>query len=237
MPEKKRTDKTKQTWKNKKVILIGTVLIAIIVVSVTTYIVTKPKKETPQQTTVNSNTQEQTEKQVETPKTPEAPKEPEKKPEPEKPVPNPDPNLPEISKESPKLTREKIEKIKLEMTEEEVKAIIGNDVYEAAKKAGQNLGSVTLNLSDNKGGIVLGFDQGKLISLTRTYSLKANTSNSFTNITKGMTKEAVIAQLGLPTAEMGKQGTIVYSYQYQTNQGTQTKVIIFDIDDKVMLVQ
>lgn len=239
MPDKKRSEKPKHAWKNKKTVIITLLAILLAGGSVATYMVLQPKKNTEEKSTSNSNTQEQTPKESEAPvtpeapKTPETPKETEKKPE----TPTVTTNLPEISTESPKLTREKIEKIKLEMTEDEVKAIIGNDTYESAKKAGQNLGSVTLNLSDNNGGIVLGFDQGKLISLTRTYALKANTADSFTRINKGMSKEEVVQQLGLPTTEMGKQGTIVYSYQYKAAQGLQTKVVVFDINDKVLVVQ
>lgn len=249
MPNKKRSEKSKHTWKNKKTVVIALLAILLAGGSVATYMALQPKKSSEEKSTSNSNSQEQTNKTPETqeapktpetpapetPKTPETPKEPEKKPESE--APTVTTNLPEISKESPKLTRDKIEKIKLEMSEDEVKSVIGNDTYESAKKAGQEFGSVTLNLSDSNGGVILGFDQGKLISLTRTYALNTNTADSFTRINKGMSKEEVVQQLGLPTTEMGKQGTIVYSYQYKAAQGLQTKVVVFDINDKVLVVQ
>lgn len=244
MSKGKQTIKIKKILGNKK-ILLSVILAVILIGSVTTYVLIQSKKNTTEQShTENSNAQKEVGKiSEEAPATPVNPAgsptppaaEAEKKSVPEKPANNS--NLPEISAESPKLTLEKIEKIKLEMTENDVKSIVGSDVYESAKKAGQNLGSVTINLSDNKGGIIFIFEQGKLTSLTRTYALKVNTVDNFNRINKGMTKEEVIAQLGLPTTETGGKGTLVYQYKYSTNQGEQTKIVVFDLNDKVSVIQ
>lgn len=171
------------------------------------------------------------EKAVEPPK--ETPKETQPSVTPPK---NNNSTLPAVSTESPTLSVETANKISLSMTSDEVKKILGNETFESALKAGGNLTALTIKIPNTDGGIVIGFNDEKVNTITRTYTMPLQQKEIASNIKKGMSYKEVKDKFGAATIENGEQGTRVLIYKYTVDGATRDLVVAFDSNDKVLVV-
>lgn len=242
MSQKKRS--TKKIIKNglRNKLIIGAIIAIVVIGGSGIYYYSTKTPDSKNKSEVTTS-----EQQKETPKDatvtppaesskPEAPQV-EKPAEPETQTPPSNGNVPEINQDSPKLTVAKVESIHLGMSEGEVKSLVGDAVFTQAQQAGQSLGSLTINVSDAQGGIVLHFEESTLFSIVRTYPLQANNSAKFATVKTGMSMSDVKKQLGSPYSETGKPGSYVYSYTFNDGASVSDKIIVFDSANNVQLVQ
>lgn len=236
--EKRRTKKKRRI--NKKILISAC---GILLIASFTFVYFFQNRNTSNNNAPQTQEQQNTQNS-ETPAPEQQTPTPEKKPDAEQKAPTAPgvsepptgPSTPSISKDAPKLSIELASKVEIGMTTNDVKSVIGAKVFDDALKAGGNLTGLTINIPGTNGGIVIGFDDDRVHSITRTYQLKANTKESLKAITKGMSMEEVKTKFGAAATENGKKGTVVFIYKYTENGEIIDVVVAFDENNKVLVV-
>lgn len=141
-----------------------------------------------------------------------------------------------ITNSAPQLSIEIANKIELSMTVDEVKNIIGAGTFDSALKAGGTLTGLTLRIPNTDGGIIIGFNDEKVSTITRTYELPKYSKDKYNNLKKGMTLKDVKVNFGPAAIENGGKGTAVLIYKYTVGEETRDLVVAFDQNDKVLVV-